>query len=95
MKYCSSCGEQINDKAVICPHCGSAQNGYVEDRATAGVKAVSFLFPIVGLILYIVNERNAPNKARSIIKWTLWGFLLPICITVLFFLLAGLIAAAI
>ena len=24
MKYCSSCGKQIDDKAVFCPGCGSA-----------------------------------------------------------------------
>ena len=27
MKYCPNCGAQIDDKAVICVHCGVAQPG--------------------------------------------------------------------
>lgn len=29
MKYCSSCGSELKDEAVICPKCGCAVN----DRA--------------------------------------------------------------
>lgn len=28
--YCTNCGKEIDDKAVVCPHCGVATDNYVE-----------------------------------------------------------------
>ena len=32
MKYCSKCGKEIMDKAVICPGCGCAQENNVQNN---------------------------------------------------------------
>lgn len=32
MKYCTHCGKEIMDDAVICPHCGCAVAGAVADK---------------------------------------------------------------
>lgn len=67
MKYCSKCGKEIVDDAVICVHCGCQ----VKDTSTPSVQQVAqsdesnglaigalvcaFLIPLVGLILGIVG----------------------------------------
>lgn len=67
MKFCANCGKEIDEKAVVCVHCGCA----VKDN-TAQVQAnapqeeenknlancalgFAFLIPIVGLILGIMG----------------------------------------
>jgi len=49
MKYCHNCGEQIDEKAVICVHCGVRQAGTSsgldlnlgeKNRTTAGLLAL-------------------------------------------------------
>lgn len=32
MKYCSKCGKEIMDKAMICPGCGCAQENNVQNN---------------------------------------------------------------
>lgn len=42
-KYCSSCGESIDEDAEICPECGVRQDsgtGGDKDRAAAGILAL-------------------------------------------------------
>ncbi len=42
-KYCSSCGEVINEEAEICPECGVRQktpSSDDKDRTTAGILAI-------------------------------------------------------
>ena len=33
MKYCSHCGNQLADEAVICPQCGCAAGGAVQNKS--------------------------------------------------------------
>ena len=65
MKYCSKCGKEIMDEAVICPACGCAVAGGPADKSvyqkslrqgessTLAYCALIFglLMPIVGIIL--------------------------------------------
>ena len=56
MKYCSNCGEQIYDNAVICPKCGCA-TGYVPQNAEttnnkSTLRTVTLVFMILGCIAY-------------------------------------------
>ena len=62
--YCKSCGKEINDKAVICVHCGAATDNPVvpaggaagvNDEMTGGLTALSILLPGIGLIVGIVK----------------------------------------
>lgn len=57
MRYCSKCGEQIEDNAKFCPNCGSAQEGVVEvpqnqqQAKTADMKTIAKVFMVLGCIL--------------------------------------------
>lgn len=69
MKYCSKCGKEIMDEAVICPGCGCSQDNRAlqnqADSSSFGWALLGFCIPIVGLILYLVWKENTPLKAKS------------------------------
>ena len=74
MKFCSNCGRELADDAVICPNCGSAVPQAVpqkEDKCSVGLNIVGFLFPLIGLILYLCLKKDTPVRAKSIGKWAL------------------------
>ncbi len=73
MKYCSTCGKELYDNAVICPCCGVQVKAV--DKPSKGFAAIGFLCPIIGLILYIVEHNNYPKKASSALKGALCGII--------------------
>lgn len=82
MVFCRKCGKEIESEAVICIHCGcsTGYNDYsssrkADDVPDSGLNLISFLIPIVGLILYCTNSANYPKKASAIGKYALIGFL--------------------
>ena len=72
MKYCSKCGNEVFDEAVVCPKCGcmisspttsnSINSG---DKADVGLCIISALVPFVGLILWLVKRKEEPKKANA------------------------------
>lgn len=70
MKYCPQCGKQVVDEAVVCVGCGCALNknwaNGRQDSAGFGWGFLGFLFPIVGLVLYLVWKDERPKRAKSI-----------------------------
>ena len=81
MKFCSKCGKQIHDEAVVCVNCGCSVAplpSVVEDAPSTGFAILGFLFPIVGLILYLATKDTKPLKARSAGK----GALISVCISI-------------
>ena len=86
MKFCSRCGKEIMDDAVVCPNCGCAvaPTPHVEeDVPNTGLNVLSLLFPIVGLILFIVYNEKTPIKAKAIGKCALIGFGIGVFLAVL------------
>lgn len=82
---CPKCGKEIADESVFCGFCGARVNGEEgnpetqtndspEDNASCLLVGISFLFPIVGIIVYAINTKENPNKAKSCLKAALWGF---------------------
>lgn len=67
-KFCSNCGNELVDEAVICPKCGvsvenkvQANNGSNDNSngmATAGF-ILSFFVPFLGLIFSIIGSKRA------------------------------------
>ena len=45
-----------------------------QEGATTGMKVLSFLIPLVGLILFIVNQNTKPVEAKDELKWAAIGF---------------------
>lgn len=77
VKYCPRCGNQCDPKAVICVKCGMAFENFnpvVDDNPSTGLKVLCFFFPIVGLILYLVNKDKKPLSAKEYGKWGIIGF---------------------
>lgn len=85
MKFCSHCGKEIMDAAVICPHCGCSVGAVSSepDVPSTGLNILSLLFPLVGLILYLVYQEKTPNKAKAIGKFALIGVGVAVALSVL------------
>ena len=73
MKYCSKCGAELLDEAVMCPHCGAqvemesktdkkgAKYGQPKNTMALVGFIFSFFIPLVGLILGIMGLVKAKD----------------------------------
>lgn len=109
MSFCQSCGANVGESA-FCPHCGYSINGqppaYAQppvqyilkpmtpDAPSKGIAWLSFFFPLVGLILYLVYHDTKPKKAVSAGKGALWGFFGPLIVVIVFALILSLVAVS-
>ncbi len=76
-----------------CVNCGVAtsEDGLnPDDKPSIGLNILSFLIPLVGLILYFAIKKQTPNKAQSLIKWTIAS----IIIYVVFYSCSGALLGA-
>ena len=90
--FCKNCGKEIDEKAVICPHCGVA-TGKVDnsnDAPSAGWGVLGFFFPLIGLILYLVWKSEYPLRAKSVGKGALIGFIVSVVIGIIYGVIVGL-----
>lgn len=100
MAYCRHCGNQLDERAYVCLKCGYAVEDTkpmnTDDKKSGGFAFLCFLFPIVGLILYLVWKDDKPLKAKSCAKGAIIGVVayvvLSILSVVLTFLGLGLFA---
>ena len=88
------CGKEINNEAVVCVHCGCSieSKNVVSTNADApnkGFAILGFLFPLVGLILYLVYLDTAPLKAKSAGK----GALVSVVSTLALNIICGIVYA--
>ena len=67
MAFCTNCGAQIDDNAVVCTSCGTAQNNTpaVVDKGGFGWGLLGWCIPIVGLILFLVWKDTKPKTAKA------------------------------
>ena len=68
MKYCSKCGKELIDEAIICTGCGCAvakPTSFIEDKASVGLCILSALIPLFGFIYWPVKHKESPKKARA------------------------------
>ena len=74
---CSKCKKQIDDDSLFCEHCGNRVSNVVsvdDSKLGVGLSIFSFLFPIVGFILYFVYKNSAYIKAKRAVKLAWIGF---------------------
>ncbi len=96
MKYCSQCGKELVDEAVVCPNCGCAVQAPVsqqEDKPSTGLNILAFLFPVIGLILFLCFQKTTPVRAKAIGKWALIGFVVGVALSILLGILGGILGA--
>ncbi len=78
MAFCQKCGTQIPTGSQFCPKCGArnSESDFSSGSAGAstGLKIVSFLFPLIGWILYFVYKDDQPVKAGDCAKFAWIGF---------------------
>jgi len=68
MKFCSKCGKEILEDAVICPHCGCAvgkmPRGMI-DKINPAWCILSVLFPLFGIFYWGFRYDTTPKRARA------------------------------
>ena len=96
MKYCQQCGSQLVDQAVVCPNCGCTVQEPInqqEDKPSTGLNVLAFLFPLIGLILYLCFQKTTPVRAKAIGKWALDGFAVGAALSILVGILGVILGA--
>lgn len=94
MKFCSKCGKEIMDEAVICPECGCSQEApkpvqSAADSSSFGWALLGFCIPLVGLILYLVWKDSTPLKAKSAGKGALVSVIVSVVIYIIYAVIIG------
>jgi uncharacterized membrane protein YvbJ len=71
-KYCLYCGNEMEDNQDVCLKCGRSvrqpnnyTNNHSNDTGSVGYGILSFFFPVVGLILYLVWKDEKPKSAKA------------------------------
>ena len=90
MKFCTKCGKELVDEAVVCIHCGCAVAGATltatpvveNDAPNTGFAVLGFFFPLIGLILYLLHMNTAPLKAKSAGKGALAGVITSVAVSI-------------
>lgn len=83
MKYCSHCGAEIVDDAIVCPKCGCQVARKNNDSTSKGWGVLGFFFPLIGLILYLIWKDETPNRAHLVGKGALIGVITSVAISIL------------
>lgn len=88
--YCTKCGQPVDDKAVMCVHCGyqfAQPQQKPDDKPSTAFAILGFFLPIVGLILLLVYYDKKPKTAKSAGKGALAGFITGIVISIILVIL--------
>ncbi|MDE6597696.1 MAG: DUF4190 domain-containing protein [Clostridia bacterium] len=71
--FCKNCGKEINDNAVVCPHCGvqvahvQVNNSNSNESNTIAIVGFVFAFfmPLIGLICSCIGYKRAKNEGMN------------------------------
>ena len=78
--FCKYCGKEIEDNAKFCAHCGKKLTGSAPQQGPAngsasdpskdadsnvGFGILSFIIPLVGLVLFLVWNDKYPARAKA------------------------------
>lgn len=83
MKFCSKCGKEILDEAIVCPNCGCAvvnptvPQQISNDRVSIGLCILAALIPLFGIIYWPAKHKETPKKAQAcgitaIVSWVVY-----------------------
>ncbi len=89
MKFCSKCGKEINNDAVVCVHCGcSASNlNTPQDNPSFLWSLLGFWQPLIGLILFAVWNTDKPLTAKCCLKGAIVSFILSFVVIIIYVIL--------
>lgn len=97
-KFCDNCGNEIDDKAYVCPKCGILVKNETErisktninDRGGVIWWLLGCFFPVVGLILYLVLKNEKPKTAKTVGNGALVSIIIGISLYIIAMLLLGI-----
>lgn len=98
--FCSNCGNRVGEypyskpEQATAPTSAQMVNRGEQDVPSTGLNVLSFFFPIVGLILYLVNMDSKPVMAKAIGKWALIGVAVGVAGSILLGIFYGVAAAS-
>lgn len=94
MKFCTKCGHELVDEAVVCTNCGCATGTPApasitkqeEDTVSVGLCVLAFFIPLFGIIYWPIKHKETPKRAKAvgitaIVSWVL-GFLFGLILSV-------------
>lgn len=90
MRFCSKCGKEILEEAIVCPNCGcatvntSVPQENADDKVSVGLCVLAALIPLFGIIYWPIKHKETPKKAQAcgivgIISWAIsfcFGFII-------------------
>lgn len=83
--YCKNCGCSLPNDATKCENCGAVlsygfeagkTNPVKEEKGSVLLGILGFMFPLIGLILYLAMMHSEPKKAKSAGKGALTAFII-------------------
>ena len=69
LKFCTHCGKEIADEAVVCPSCGYSQVGHKKAQTPTSSSNTSYIIasvflPLFGILYWILNVKTQPKRAE-------------------------------
>ncbi len=88
MKFCTKCGKETVDEAVICVHCGCSINGNYQSLDNPSIlwTLLAIWQPLIGIILYCVWKDDKPLTAKCIVKGVIASIIISVVLIALFLL---------
>ncbi len=74
------------------PNSGAPYYQNPNDVPSCGLNGLSFLIPLVGLILYLTGKDSTPVKAKACGKYALIGFIVSIVLSIISVVLVSVFA---
>jgi len=68
--FCSNCGKEIDKNSDVCLNCGKLvrKNNEIEDKPDVFLNVISFILPLIGVIIYLIIRKDTPIQAKSVIE---------------------------
>lgn len=90
MKYCSNCGNKLNEDSIYCAKCGinlfNKESLPEKNKSSQGINIlcgiIGFFFPIIGSIIYIALKNTNYEAAKVANRCSWLGFLIHLLVII-------------